>query len=272
MAEVVGVCLDRTRQLLFYNRAGLALDRGERVLVQTDRGLQIAEVVVPRREVSDQDAPAQGISRVATAEDQQRAEELRDKARQALEKCRAKVEEHRLPMRLVDAEYTFDERKLIVYFTAESRVDFRRLVKELASAFRLRIELLHIGVRDAARMQGGLGLCGRTLCCAMFAHEFAPVSIRMAKEQGASLTPSRITGACGRLKCCIRYEYETYREARRGLPRPGTLWLLEGKEVRVVDVLPLKREVVVDVGEEGQKAVKVESLAPVGTTGAEGSE
>ncbi len=208
MAEVVGVCLERSRELQFYNRAGLALERGERVLVQTERGLQLATVVVPRRVAPDEDTPAQGICRVATEDDLRRAEELRRKAQEALVKCRAKVAEHKLPMRLVDAEYTFDERKLIFYFTAEARVDFRRLVKDLASTFRARIELLHIGIRDAARMQGDLGPCGRLLCCAVLTHEFQPVSIRMAKEQGTSLTPSRITGVCGRLKCCIRYEYE----------------------------------------------------------------
>lgn len=260
MAEVVGVCLDLTRRLEFYNRAGLALEVGEWVVVQTDRGMQLAGVVVARREVADEDAPAQGICRVATEEDLARGRQLRTKAEEALAKCRAKIAEHKLPMRLVGAEYTFDERKLVFYFTAEGRVDFRRLVKELASTFRVRIELLHIGVRDAARMQGGLGSCGRALCCAVFAHEFQPVSIRMAKEQGASLNPSRITGACGRLKCCMRYEHETYKEALRGLPRPGATVVLEGREVRVVEVSPLKREVSVDLGEQGVRWVSAEAL------------
>ena len=198
---------------------------GEKVVVETARGTECGEVVFACREIPDEKLtqPLKPVLRTATAEDIRRAEENREKERRALSVCQKKIEEHKLEMKLVDAEYAFDNSKILFYFTADGRVDFRELVKDLAGVFRARIELRQIGVRDEAKMLGGIGICGRPFCCSQFLPDFEPVSIKMAKEQGLSLNPTKISGSCGRLMCCLKYEQSVYEELLKMTPKPGSL-------------------------------------------------
>ncbi|MBP3382174.1 MAG: stage 0 sporulation family protein [Clostridia bacterium] len=198
---------------------------GDFVVVETARGVECGEVVTACREVPDEklSQPLKPILRKASDEDVRRAKENREKERRAILTCQKKVEEHGLDMKLVDAEYAFDNSKILFYFTADGRVDFRDLVKDLAGVFRTRIELRQIGVRDEAKMLGGIGICGRPFCCAQFLPDFEPVSIKMAKEQGLSLNPTKISGSCGRLMCCLKYEQSTYEELLKLTPRVGAV-------------------------------------------------
>ncbi len=207
---------------------------GDRVVVETARGAECGEVVVSCRDIPDAKlaAPLKPVLRKATAEDIRRAEENREKERRAMVTCQKKIAEHKLDMKLVDAEYTTDNSKILFYFTADGRVDFRELVKDLAGVFRMRIELRQIGVRDEAKMLSGIGICGRPFCCAQFLPDFQPVSIKMAKEQGLSLNPTKISGSCGRLMCCLKYEQSTYEELLKLTPRVGAIVsTAEGKGV-----------------------------------------
>lgn len=212
MAMVVGVRFKAAGKIYYFDSADLDLQVGDAVIVETVRGVEYGEVAISRREVSEDQLvlPLKTVSRRANEEDQRIYRQNKEKEAQALEICREKVRAHNLPMRLIDVEYTFDMGKIIFYFTAESRVDFRELVKDLAAIFKTRIELRQIGVRDEAKMLGGIGTCGRVLCCNNFLGEFAPVSIKMAKEQRLSLNPTKISGICGRLMCCLKYESELY--------------------------------------------------------------
>lgn len=196
------------------------LKTGDRVIVETSRGVECGEVAMENREVSDDKVvqPLRSLIRVATDEDLKHVEENRKKEKSAFDVCTRKIAAHKLDMKLVDVEYTFDNSKILFYFTADGRVDFRELVKDLASVFRTRIELRQIGVRDEAKMLGGIGVCGRPFCCAAFLGSFQPVSIKMAKEQGLSLNPVKISGICGRLMCCLKYEQEAYSELLRIVP------------------------------------------------------
>jgi Uncharacterized homolog of PSP1 len=209
---VVGVRFKAAGKIYYFDSADLDLQVGDAVIVETVRGVEYGEVAISRREVSEDQLvlPLKTVSRRANEEDQRIYRQNKEKEAQALEICREKVRAHNLPMRLIDVEYTFDMGKIIFYFTAESRVDFRELVKDLAAIFKTRIELRQIGVRDEAKMLGGIGTCGRVLCCNNFLGEFAPVSIKMAKEQRLSLNPTKISGICGRLMCCLKYESELY--------------------------------------------------------------
>ncbi len=212
MAWVVGVRFKPAGKIYHFDGEDHALNTGDAVIVETIRGIEYGEIVVGRREINESDLilPLKKVIRIATEKDKENYKKNKEKEGRALEICKDKVKEHNLPMKLIDVEYTFDMGKVIFYFTAEGRVDFRELVKDLAAIFKTRIELRQIGVRDEAKMLGGIGSCGRILCCNKFLGEFEPVSIRMAKEQNLSLNPAKISGICGRLMCCLKYECDNY--------------------------------------------------------------
>ncbi len=216
MLTVAGVRFKKAGKIYYFDPDDNELVRGSFAIVETSRGLEFGEVVVAPKEVADEEViqPLKKVIRTASEEDCQKILENRQKEEEAFDMALQKIHEHSLEMKLVDAEYTFDRSKIIFYFTADGRVDFRELVKDLATVFRTRIELRQIGVRDEAKMVGGLGPCGRILCCHTFLGEFEPVSIRMAKDQNLSLNPSKISGVCGRLMCCLRYESDAYELAR----------------------------------------------------------
>jgi cell fate regulator YaaT (PSP1 superfamily) len=206
--RVVGVRFKKAGKIYYFDPGELELEAGQNVIVETARGVEFGEVALGVREVPEEEvvAPLKSVMREATAEDHNQVKENRAKQKEAFKICQDKIQKHNLPMKLVDVEYTFDRGKIIFYFTADGRVDFRELVRDLASVFRTRIELRQIGVRDEAKLLGGLGPCGRVCCCSSFLGEFQPVSIRMAKEQNLSLNPTKISGLCGRLMCCLKYE------------------------------------------------------------------
>lgn len=253
MAKVVGVRFKPAGKIYYFDPGELELKPWQKVIVETTRGLEYGEVVVGIREVDDEEIvnPLKPVVRVATPEDEEAVRANREREKRAFKICLEKIAAHKLPMKLIDVEYTFDNSKIIFYFTADGRVDFRELVRDLASVFRTRIELRQIGVRDEAKMLGGLGPCGRVICCASFLGEFEPVSIRMAKEQNLSLNPTKISGLCGRLMCCLRFESEVYEDARAELPREGR-WVLtpEGRG-KVVAVNALKDSVMVKLEHGG---------------------
>ena len=221
MAEVIGVRFKNMGKVYYFDPNGEKLDNGDRVVVETARGIECGEVAMENREVSDETIvqPLKKLIRIATKEDLRRVAENEIKAKNAFVLCEKKIAERGLEMKLVDVEYTFDNSKILFYFTADGRVDFRELVKDLAGMFRTRIELRQIGVRDEAKMIGGLGICGRPFCCGSFLGGFQPVSIKMAKEQGLSLNPVKISGTCGRLMCCLKYEQEAYLDLLRTTPK-----------------------------------------------------
>lgn len=225
MPEVVGVRFKRAGKVYYFDPAGLALEPGDQVVVETARGLEAGRVVIGSHQVleSELTEPLKPVLRRAEPHDLRQMQFYRDKEQAAFEKCEAKIAAHGLPMKLVSAEYNFDGSRLTFYFTAEGRVDFRELVKDLASTFRTRIELRQIGVRDQAKMLGGLGRCGRSLCCVAFLSDFNAVSIKMAKEQDLPLNPMKISGLCGRLLCCLGFENEFYCAQKRELPPVGAM-------------------------------------------------
>ena len=234
MAEIIGVRFKNVGKVYYFDPAGNRLEKGALVVVETARGVECGEVVIPNKEVADETIvkPLKPVLRPAAPEDVRRAKENAQRERRAFEICQEKIASHRLNMKLVDVEYTFDNSKILFYFTADGRVDFRGLVKDLASVFRTRIELRQIGVRDEAKMLGGLGICGRPFCCTQFLSDFQPVSIKMAKEQGLSLNPAKISGSCGRLMCCLKYEQDAYESLLRITPKQGALVTTkEGKGV-----------------------------------------
>lgn len=223
MYNVVGVRFKKAGKIYYFDPLDYSLDVDDYVIVETARGIEYGKVAIPVREVGENDVvlPLKKIIRKALIEDQIQVEENQLDAEQAFGKCLEKIREHELDMKLVDVEYTFDRNKIVFYFTAEGRVDFRNLVKDLAAIFRTRIELRQIGVRDEAKMLGGIGPCGRMLCCSTFLGDFEPVSIKMAKDQNLSLNPSKISGLCGRLMCCLKYENDEYEEAKNLMPDIG---------------------------------------------------
>lgn len=225
MTKIVGVRFKPVGKIYHFNPAGLDIHTGDKVIVETARGVEMGSVVIGVREIRDEDAvkPLKDVIRIATPEDMERAEENRRKEKEAFKICNEKIKKHGLEMKLIEVEYTFDNSKVLFYFTADGRIDFRELVKDLATVFRTRIELRQIGIRDEAKTLGSLGICGRELCCSKFLGEFMPVSIKMAKEQGLSLNPTKISGICGRLMCCLKYEQEAYEELLRITPRQGAL-------------------------------------------------
>lgn len=225
MAEVIGVRFKEVGKVYYFDPDNNKLKLNDTVIVETSRGVECGVVAIENKEVPDEEIvhPLKKLIRKATKDDMRRLEENHRKEKEALKICEQKVAEHGLEMKLVDVEYTFDNSKILFYFTADGRVDFRALVKDLASIFRTRIELRQIGVRDESKMLGGLGVCGRPFCCSCFLGEFHPVSIKMAKEQGLSLSPTKISGTCGRLMCCLKYEQEAYTDLLKHTPKVGAI-------------------------------------------------
>ncbi|MDY5986314.1 MAG: stage 0 sporulation family protein [Lachnoclostridium sp.] len=267
MANVIGVRFRTAGKIYFFSPGQLDIKVGDHVIVETARGVEFGSVVSGPKEVEDEKImqPLKPVIRVATKEDFCKEEKNREKEKEAFEICLEKIRKHGLEMKLIDAEYTFDNNKVLFYFTADGRIDFRELVKDLASVFRTRIELRQIGVRDETKIRGGIGICGRPLCCHTYLTEFAPVSIKMAKEQNLSLNPTKISGVCGRLMCCLTNEEETYEELNSRLPSIGdsvtTPEKLKG-EVHSVNVLRQLVKVVVtlDNDEKEIREYKVEEL------------
>lgn len=260
MVEVIGVRFRTAGKIYFFNPKDFDIKMGVHVIVETSRGVEYGKVVSERRQVKEKciGDELKPVLRIATPDDDQKAEENRKKEKEAYKICLKKIREHNLEMKLVSTEYTFDNNKVLFYFTADGRVDFRELVKDLASIFRTRIELRQIGVRDEAKMLGGIGICGRELCCNTFLSEFAPVSIKMAKEQSLSLNPTKISGVCGRLMCCLKNEQETYEYLNSKLPRIGETVKTKGGikgEVQRVDVLRQKVKLIIE-DENGDKAIE----------------
>ena len=223
MAEIIGVRFKEVGKVYYFDPLDNKLNTGDRVIVETARGLECGEVATPNKTVDDAEIshPLKPLIRIATEKDLNHLAENKLKEKEAYRICEQKIANHKLEMKLVNVEYTFDNSKILFYFTADGRVDFRALVKDLASVFRTRIELRQIGVRDEAKMLGGLGICGKPFCCASFMGEFQPVSIKMAKEQGLSLSPVKISGTCGRLMCCLKYEQDFYEEQMKVTPKIG---------------------------------------------------
>lgn len=223
MEKVVGVRFRNVGKIYYFNPKNYKVKVGDHVIVETARGVEYGRVVLEPRSVKEDEVvhPLKEVLRVATKEDEDHEAENRQKEKEAFKICKKKIREHELDMKLIDAEYTFDNNKVLFYFTADGRIDFRQLVKDLASVFKTRIELRQIGVRDETKILGGIGICGRTLCCHTYLSEFAPVSIKMAKEQNLSLNPTKISGLCDRLMCCLKYEQDHYEQTRKRMPRVG---------------------------------------------------
>lgn len=225
MAEIVGIKFKDVGKVYYFGPNGMTFQKGDKAIVETARGLECGEVATENSDVPDESivAPLKPVIRHATKEDLATVEQNREKEKKAFQICEEKIARHGLDMKLVDVEYTFDSSKILFYFTADGRVDFRELVKDLAGVFKTRIELRQIGVRDGAKKLGGFGICGRPFCCNTFLGEFQPVSIKMAKEQGMSLNPVKISGTCGRLMCCLKYEQDTYEHLLRHTPKVGAI-------------------------------------------------
>ena len=259
MAEVIGVRFKDVGKVYYFDPDNTTLQEGDAVIVETARGVECGRVATANREIPDEDIvhPLKKLIRKATQEDLVRVEENRKKEKEAFGICEKKILAHKLDMKLVDVEYTFDNSKILFYFTADGRVDFRALVKDLASVFRTRIELRQIGVRDEAKMLGGLGICGKPFCCSTFLGEFQPVSIRMAKEQGLSLSPVKISGTCGRLMCCLKYEQEAYEDLLRTTPKVGALVGTADGKGKVVEVNLLSGLVKVRLDADPDAAARV---------------
>lgn len=224
MENVIGVRFKRVGKVYYFSPGSIVFKKGDFAIVETAKGKEYGEVVIASKNVEEKDlvAPLKKVVRRATSKDEKKIQENKRKQADAFKVCQEKISDHGLEMKLVDVEYTFDNSKVVFYFTADGRVDFRELVKDLAGVFKTRIELRQIGVRDEAKMLGGLGPCGRECCCSYFLGDFNPVSIKMAKEQNLSLSPTKISGLCGRLMCCLNYEYEHYRETKRRMPKQGS--------------------------------------------------
>lgn len=223
MTKVIGVRFRTAGKIYYFSPGKFEIKQGDHVIVETARGVEYGKVVIGTRKVKDQEViqPLKSVIRIATEQDQKTEEKNREKEKEAFQICLEKIRKHGLEMKLIDAEYTFDNNKVLFYFTADGRIDFRELVKDLAAVFRIRIELRQIGVRDETKIRGGIGICGRPLCCHTYLSEFAAVSIKMAKEQNLSLNPTKISGVCGRLMCCLTNEEETYEELNSQLPSVG---------------------------------------------------
>jgi len=263
MTEIIQVQLRTAGEIRHFISGGMKFDVGDKVIVEADRGLEYGTVASPSEKVTDiktADKPLRKIIRKTNPWDDKQIAKNKAKSKDLMNVCGKKIQEHKLPMKLVDAEYSFDRSKIIFYFTSENRVDFRNLVKNLASIFRVRIELRQIGVRDEARLLGGHGSCGRELCCMAFLKNFDPVTIKMAKVQNLPFNPSKISGLCGRLMCCLGYEYENYKEASKNLPKVGKEVKTAQGKGRVIAVNPLKKSFTVDFGEGKFKEVKIEEM------------
>jgi len=249
MENTILVRLRDSGQTFFYNAANMSLKEGDYVIVEHDRGLDYGQIVSPKDAAADTKSkePLRKIVRIAKESDLKQIEDNRVKSKDAFSSCFKKIEEHKLDMKLVRAEYSFDRSKIVFYFTASGRVDFRNLVKDLAKIFKARIELRQIGVRDEARLFGGFGHCGRQLCCETFLKDFEPVTIKMAKEEGLPLNPPKISGLCGRLMCCLYFEYESYKILAKGLPKEGEHVHTKQGKGKVLNVNVFKRTAAVEL-------------------------
>lgn len=252
MYDVVGVRFKKAGKIYYFDPGDLSIQKDDYVIVETVRGVEYGKAVVPRKQVEEHDVvlPLKKVVRIADHKDRMIVDENKQAAQEAYDVCNEKVIGHQLDMKLVDVEYTFDRNKVIFYFTAEGRVDFRELVKDLASIFRTRIELRQIGVRDEAKMLGGIGPCGRMLCCSTFLGDFDPVSIKMAKDQNLSLNPTKISGLCGRLMCCLKYENDEYEAAKEQLPDLGEMIETPQGRGKVVGLNILERVLQVELKEQ----------------------
>lgn len=267
MIRVIGVRFRRAGKVYFFDPDGLDIKIGDHVIVETARGIEYGLVVLGSREVDEEKViqPLKPVIRIATPADMEIERKNKEKEKDAFQICLEKIKKHELQMKLIDAEYTFDNNKVLFYFTADGRIDFRELVKDLASVFKTRIELRQIGVRDETKIRGGIGICGRALCCHSYLAEFIPVSIKMAKEQNLSLNPTKISGVCGRLMCCLKNEEETYEELNSKLPSIGDYVTTEDGlkgEVHSVSVLRQLVKVIVTVNRDEKeiREYKVEQL------------
>ena len=255
MIKIIGVRFRNVGKIYYFNPKDFKIKVGDHVIVETARGVEYGKVVLGPKDMDEEKVvqPLKEVIRIATQKDKAKEEANRKKEKEAFQICLKKIRAHELDMKLIDVEYTFDNNKVLFYFTADGRIDFRELVKDLAADFKTRIELRQIGVRDETKILGGIGICGRELCCHTYLSEFVPVSIKMAKEQNLSLNPSKISGVCGRLMCCLKNEEETYEELNRKLPNTGdkvtTPEGLKG-EVQSVNVLRQQVKVVVDIDDE----------------------
>ena len=266
MIKIVGVRFRKAGKIYYFDPAGMEIETGTHVIVETARGIEFGTVMIPPREMEEDGVvqPLKPVIRIATEADEITEQKNKEKEKEAFQICLEKIAKHKLEMKLVEAEYTFDNNKLLFYFTADGRIDFRELVKDLAAVFKTRIELRQIGVRDETKILGGIGICGRPLCCSTHLSEFIPVSIKMAKEQNLSLNPTKISGVCGRLMCCLKNEEETYEYLNSRLPNVGdhvtTIEGLKG-EVQSVSVLRQLVKVIVEVNDEKEiREYKVDEL------------
>lgn len=266
MTKIIGVRFRTAGKVYFFDPGKYTVKRGDHVIVETVRGIEYGTVVSPAKEVPEDKIvqPLKPVLRVATERDDEQEKQNREKEKEAFKICLEKIKKHGLEMKLIDAEYTFDNNKVLFYFTADGRIDFRELVKDLAAVFKTRIELRQIGVRDETKILGGMGICGRGLCCHTYLSEFVPVSIKMAKEQNLSLNPTKISGVCGRLMCCLKNEQETYEYLNKRLPGVGdSVTTPEGikGEVQSVNVLRQLVKVIVDIDDEKEiREYKVDEL------------
>ena len=258
MTKVIGVRFREVGKLYYFDPQDLDIKKGDRVIVETARGIECGDVGQGIHEVQDDVIvkPLKAVTRKATAQDIEQYGKNREKEKEAYAICLKKIHDHKLDMKLVDVEYTFDGQKILFYFTADGRVDFRELVKDLAGIFHTRIELRQIGVRDESKIIGGVGICGKAFCCSTFLFEFQPVSIKMAKEQGKSLNPTKISGTCGRLMCCLKYEQNVYDELVKNTPRNGTIVKTSDGTGVVVDSAVLAQTVKVRIGEGSDAAIR----------------
>ncbi len=254
MQDVIQVRLREAGRTEYYAVSDSKLKMGEQVIVEADRGLEYGEVVSEVKHLQDKEVrrPLRKLIRKATPGDLYQIEKNRKRLKDIIATCQKRIEAHKLEMKLIDAEYSFDRSKIVFYFTAEERVDFRELVKDLAKIFKARIELKQIGVRDEAKMLDGYGPCGRRLCCAKFIKNFEPVTIKMAKEQNLPLNPTKISGCCGRLMCCLGYEYQTYRSLMKGMPKEGEMIKTKQGKAKVLSINALKREALVELDDGRQ--------------------
>lgn len=261
--NVLGVMFDITKKRYSFEiKDNTEYKKGEQVIVETIRGQEIGTVYAPPMKIKGRDLvlPLKPVIKKASEEEKNRYNELRQQGKEAFEICKEKIRKHKLDMKLVETEYTFDKTKLIFYFTAEGRVDFRELVKDLANIFRLRIELRQIGVRDEARILGNIGVCGKELCCRKFINRFDSVSVRMARDQGLVINPAKISGVCGRLLCCINYEYQQYEEALKDYPAVNQIVKVNNEEGRVVSLNPLNGFLYVDILGKGILKLSIDEV------------
>ena len=256
MINIVGVRFKNAGKIYYFDPIDFEIEENMDVVVETARGLEYGTIVVGKKEIDEESlvSPLKPIIRIATEEDTKIYKENKEKAKETFDLCLEKIKEHNLTMYLIDCEYTFDRNKLIFYFTAEGRIDFRELVKDLAAIFKTRIELRQIEVRDEAKSIGGLGPCGRSLCCSSWLGDFQPVSIKMAKDQSLSLNPTKISGICGRLFCCLKYEHDVYVEAIEKVPPVGAIVKVDGNKGKVIETNPLLEQAKIEFND---KTIKI---------------